>query len=131
MENIKTPRAVKYYFGNDVYIEDRDPDLLFPNRSSWAIVVNGRCLNRVGEREIEPRPSSRNEAFFDRCRYSFAEAVGAAEAYLKTAPPEFGKILRENMQNVLVTDDLIIPLQPIRRMEGILHITNIEEINKP
>ncbi len=40
-------RPVKYYAGDDVYVEDRDPEL---RRSStertWAITKNNMTLNR-------------------------------------------------------------------------------------
>lgn len=43
----------------------------------WAIRKNGACLNREGELEWEPLPSSRNADFYARCRYESAEAAYA------------------------------------------------------
>lgn len=41
----------------------------------WAIRRPGACLNRKGEWEIEPKPSSRTKAFFKRCRFASPEAA--------------------------------------------------------
>jgi hypothetical protein len=41
----------------------------------WAIREKGACLNKQGEWEIEPIPSSRTKAFFKRCRFKSAEAA--------------------------------------------------------
>jgi len=41
--------------------------------SRWAIREKGMCLNKAGEWEVEPIPSSRDEEFFTRCRFKDAE----------------------------------------------------------
>jgi len=41
----------------------------------WAIREKGCCLNKQGEWEIEPIPSSRTSAFYKRCRWKSAEAA--------------------------------------------------------
>lgn len=41
----------------------------------WAIRESGACLNKQGEWELEPMPSSRTKAFFKRCRWKSAEAA--------------------------------------------------------
>lgn len=41
----------------------------------WAIREKGFCLNKQGEWEIEPIPSSRTSAFYKRCRWKSAEAA--------------------------------------------------------
>ena len=41
----------------------------------WAIREKGCCLNKQGEWEIEPIPSSRTSAFYKRCRWNSAEAA--------------------------------------------------------
>ncbi len=44
----------------------------------WAIRQAGFCLNRKGDWEYEPIPSSRTEAFFKRCRFNTLEDAVAA-----------------------------------------------------
>lgn len=39
----------------------------------WAIREKGCCLNKQGEWELEPIPSSRTDAFYKRCRWETAE----------------------------------------------------------
>ena len=41
----------------------------------WAIREKGCCLNKQGEWEIEPIPSSRTSAFYKRCRWNSAKAA--------------------------------------------------------
>ncbi len=41
----------------------------------WAIREKGCCLNKQGEWEIEPIPSSRKSAFYKRCRWESPEAA--------------------------------------------------------
>lgn len=41
----------------------------------WAIRESGACLNKQGEWELEPMPSSRTKAFFRRCRWKSAEVA--------------------------------------------------------
>lgn len=62
----------------------RVEDCLQPDGSSrWAIRSGGNVLNRDGEWELEPMPSSRTDDFFDRCRWpSLAEAVAFARQTL-------------------------------------------------
>lgn len=38
-------------------------------KSLWAITRLSMCLNRDGEWEHEPIPSSRDDAFMERCRF--------------------------------------------------------------
>lgn len=50
--------------------------------SLWAVKRLSACLNTDGQWEIEPIPSSRDDAFIARCRYrSLDEAVSA---YMKS-----------------------------------------------
>lgn len=45
----------------------------------WAIRQGGNCLNKSGEWEWEPMPSSRDDDFLARCRFDAAqEAIDAA-----------------------------------------------------
>lgn len=75
-------RAVKYYWGVDsskspIYIEER-------NKDSWAIVSSPLVLNKQGEWEYEPMPSSRDKEFLLRCRYfSSDEACDHLDNYMK------------------------------------------------
>ena len=36
----------------------------------WAVRRNGNCLGKGGEWEYEPMPSSRDDEFLERCRFS-------------------------------------------------------------
>lgn len=45
---------------------------------SWAIREKGMCLNNEGEWEEEPIPSSRDDAFFARCRFATVEVALAS-----------------------------------------------------
>jgi hypothetical protein len=58
-----------------------DPD-------AWAILSEGNAvLNRDGKWEYEPTPSSRDEAFFARCRWPSArEANAFARTHLSRYP---------------------------------------------
>ena len=45
----------------------------------WVVRLNGDCLNKSGQWEWEPLPSSRDDAFLDRCRFdSHTAAIYAA-----------------------------------------------------
>jgi len=45
----------------------------------WKVARNGDCLNKSGEWEYEPMPSSRDDEFLARCRFdSPEEAIAAA-----------------------------------------------------
>lgn len=51
----------------------------------WAIRrMGGSCLNKKGEWEYEPMPSSRTAAFFKRCRWPTAEAAYQAWEAVQT-----------------------------------------------
>lgn len=41
--------------------------------SKWAIYEGSRCMNRDGEWEYEPLPSSRDEDFLNWCRFDSPE----------------------------------------------------------
>jgi hypothetical protein len=55
--------------GRQVRIETRDG---FEGRK-WAVCLGGNVLNKEGEWEWEPQPSSRDDDFFKRCRFDSAE----------------------------------------------------------
>ncbi len=57
----------------------------------YAVRQSGACLNKLGEWEYEPIPSSRDEAFFCRCR--FASWEDAAKAIEKHCKPQ-GRFVR-------------------------------------
>lgn len=53
------------------------------NGIKWAVRRGKQCLNKNGVMEFEPLPSSRDEAFYRRCRWdSRGEAIMAADRYL-------------------------------------------------
>lgn len=58
----------------------------------WAVRRHGNCLNKQGEWEWEPMPSSRDDEFMARCRFASAqEAIDAAmAAQPSTATPRDG-----------------------------------------
>ena len=48
----------------------------FYEGTKYAVRQHGRCLNKSGEWEYEPMPSSRDDEFYARCRFdSFEDAV--------------------------------------------------------
>lgn len=54
----------------------------------WAARLNGECLNKSGEWEWEPMPSSRDDDFLARCRFDTAEeAIAAVQAAMKEKTP--------------------------------------------
>ena len=81
------PLAVKYRIAKGVDVVDRDPDRIRPDRENrWAVMVNGCCLNKDWEMEFETLPSSRTDAFLNRCRFTYSEALALARAYLAGLP---------------------------------------------
>jgi hypothetical protein len=55
----------------------------------WRVTKRGDCLNKDGEWEYEPLPSSRDDAFLERCRFDSAEtAITAARAAIAKATGE-------------------------------------------
>ena len=66
-----------------VFLMDQDSDLRVERRSiAWAVCEGTYVVNRDGEREPEPMPSSRDEAFIARTRFTLAEALSVARARL-------------------------------------------------
>lgn len=52
----------------------------------YAVRHRGRCLNKAGEWELEPMPSSRTDAFLARCRFdTMEEAMTAAAVPVRAA----------------------------------------------
>ncbi len=52
----------------------------------WAVRLHGFCLNKHGEWEDEPQPSSRDDKFLQRCRFASASlAIEAARAGIPAA----------------------------------------------
>lgn len=77
------------------YTRDDDPPLLFgsvnvelrckagegphaPPHDWWAVTFMGRTLNRDGEWEFEPQPSSREDDYLARNRFTLDEALTLA-----------------------------------------------------
>jgi hypothetical protein len=78
-------RATRYFVTPEISLEDRDPEGRHPERGGWAITRAGSCFNREGEWEWEPLPSSRDDEYLMRNRYTFVEAVEKAQALAKLA----------------------------------------------
>lgn len=80
---MKTPVITKYTIdgdprrlgSDDIHIE-RAKQLEGP--AKWAVRRLGECLNKQGEWEYEPMPSSRDDEFLTRCRFDSAEEAFAA-----------------------------------------------------
>jgi hypothetical protein len=62
------------------FLIDPDRDLSVERRGAdaWAVRQGGSVVNRDGEREPEPMPSSRDEAFIARTRFTLPEALRVA-----------------------------------------------------
>lgn len=54
--------------------------------AQWAIRSGGDALNKSGEWEWEPNPSSRDDAFFARCRWATRDEAYAAWQAQQPAP---------------------------------------------
>lgn len=67
-------KVAAYHAGDDVMIEAvKQP----AGHDLWAVRYMGEVLNKRGEWEYEPLPSSRDDAFRERCRFATpAEAYG-------------------------------------------------------
>lgn len=64
----------KYHFA--VTVNDRG--------KGWSVQWMGEVLNKAGEWEYEPLPSSRDDAFFARCRFTEEQAKALALAMVDT-----------------------------------------------
>ena len=75
-------RAVKYKFGGhpldaaDFYVENRSG----LHGDLWAVTQRGQCMERSGEWQWEPNPSSRDEDYFAMARYDRDTALAIAGA---------------------------------------------------
>lgn len=75
---------VSYYVNQDIRISNRDPENRFGTNRYWVVSVHGsNVLNKDCELEHEPLPSSRDEAFISRTRFSLEEAEALVERFLK------------------------------------------------
>ncbi len=45
----------------------------FYDGERWAVRGHGHCLTKTAEWEYEPMPSSRDDAFYSRCRFDTLE----------------------------------------------------------
>jgi len=66
-----------------VFIECTDQREHDPVDWKWAVRKLGACLNHDGEWEYEPMPSSRDDAFLHRCRFTLAAAEDAVRKVWK------------------------------------------------
>ena len=66
----------------DGFLIDKEREIRVERRGSeaWAVCEGASVVNRVGGREHEPMPSSRDEAFITRTRFPLAEALRIARA---------------------------------------------------
>jgi hypothetical protein len=64
----------------DGFLIDKERELRVERRGpeAWAVREGASVVNRDGEREHEPMPSSRDEAFIARTRFGLAEALRVA-----------------------------------------------------
>ena len=53
-----------------------------PPHDWWAVRQRGWCLNTELEWEYEPLPSSREDDFLARCRFTQADAIALARRYI-------------------------------------------------
>lgn len=60
---------------DDIHIE-RAKQIEGPPK--WAVRRMGECLNKQGDWEYEPMPSSRDDEFLARCRFDTPEQAFAA-----------------------------------------------------
>lgn len=63
---------------------DRDLDLRIERRGAdvWAVCMGAGVVNRDLNRELEPTPSSRDEAFIERTRFSLKDALRISREWL-------------------------------------------------
>jgi len=64
----------------DGFLIDKERELRVERRGTdlWAVREGASVVNRDGEREHEPMPSSRDDAFIARTRFGLAEALKVA-----------------------------------------------------
>jgi hypothetical protein len=74
---------VKFFVREDVYIENRDPENRFPNKPAWVVTKHGCTLNSDMEFEYEPMPSSRDDEYISRTRFTLAAAIDYAKKLTK------------------------------------------------
>ena len=74
-------RATQFYVNHGVFLEDRDPMQIL-DRPSWVIIHGSNVMNKDGDWEWEPGPSSRDDDFFDRCRYTKEKAEELIKTHL-------------------------------------------------
>jgi hypothetical protein len=85
VDNMSNPyRPVSYFVQDGIYINNRDPENRFLDKPSWAIVKQSFCLNKDLVFEYEPLPSSRDDDFLSRTRFSLEDALNLVEKYLKS-----------------------------------------------
>lgn len=74
-------RPLEIHIAHNLKISNRDPELIL-ERPSWAVLYRGNCVDRDLEEEYEPMPSSRDDAFFERCRFTYEEALEVAKKWV-------------------------------------------------
>lgn len=86
MREMMGPETMETLLGTirsaSVYLIDQNSDLRVERRgaNAWVVCEGVSVVNRDGGREPEPTPSSRDEDFIARTRFSLTEALRIARA---------------------------------------------------
>lgn len=82
--NRPQPYPVAWQFSDDLHAARIERTVSpFYAGERFAVRQGGFCLNTSGEWEDEPQPSSRDDAFYERCRFkTLPQAVAALQSVL-------------------------------------------------
>lgn len=69
----------QFYY--DIRLEWRGIGKPNENSPEWAILYRHYCINKRGQCEYEPQPSSRTDAFKKRCRFTLGDALDVLHKY--------------------------------------------------
>lgn len=79
LDHATTFRFLLYPEGHEFWdIADQDVTIEWRGADSWAVLVRGSCVDAEGKREYEPNPSSRDDDFKTRFRFTRDEAIRIA-----------------------------------------------------
>lgn len=89
VKNHDVLQPVRYRFRNEnIFIERADRRLADRWHVMWKVLSGGWVLNSSGEWEYEPMPSSRDDEFLTRTRFSISEAFDRASRWYEKANDE-------------------------------------------